>query len=257
MTNRTRPVKTTKTSLALLREIRDSDGATLTALSDRLDLAKSTVHNHLVTLTDEGFLVREGDIYHVGLKFMAYGEHARARNDVYQAARERVYELATQTNNEVDFIVEENGQVYTLEYAIGEAGRVASSDASPFRAGNNFHMHNCASGKAILAEFSEERVREVIDRWGLPATTEQTITDEETLFAELAAVRERGYAFNDEELLDGYRSIGAAVTDPEGDVVGAFTVGGPTYRMAVDGQVRADTVELLFATVEDLETELF
>ncbi|GAB3670058.1 IclR family transcriptional regulator [Halopiger thermotolerans] len=256
--SRSRPVKTTKTSFAIVRAIRDGDGdgATLNELADRLGLAKSTVHNHLHTLVDEGFLVREGDTYHVGLEFLPFGEHARHRNPLYAPARRRVYSLAEQTGNEADFIVEENGRAYSLEYAISESTR-GVSESSPFRAGNRFHMHNCASGKAMLAAMSEDRVRSIVDRWGLPATTEQTITDESELFEELEAIRRRGYAVNDEELIEGYRSIGAAITGPDGDVFGAFTVGGPTYRMAVDDEATESIGRLLLDEVDALQADAF
>ncbi|MFD1562716.1 IclR family transcriptional regulator [Haloarchaeobius amylolyticus] len=252
-----RPVKTTKTSLTVVREIHDSNGATLSELADRLEPAKSTLYNHLHTLVDEGFLVRDGDTYHVGLQFLPFGEHARERNPLYAPARRRVYTLAEKTGNEADFIVEENGRAYSLEYAIGESTRGRLSESSPFRAGNRFYMHNCSSGKAMLASMAESRVRAIVDRWGLPATTDQTITDESTLFDELETIRRRGYATNEEELLEGYRSIGAAVTNPDGAVIGAFSVGGPTYRMAVDESTTDEIVQLLLDEIESLTAELF
>ncbi|AGB33354.1 IclR family transcriptional regulator [Natrinema pellirubrum DSM 15624] len=255
--DRPRPVKTTQTSLALVRAVRESDGATLSELADRLELAKSTVHNHLHTLVDEGFLVRDGDTFHVGLQFLAFGEHARGRNPLYATARRHVYSLAETTGHEADFIVEENGRAYSLEYAIGESSRRSLSESSPFRAGNRFYMHNCASGKALLASMSESRVGEILERWGLPATTDQTITDEAELFDELEAIRRRGYAVNDEELIDGYRSIGAAVTDPDGEVLGAFSVGGPTYRMATDESTAEELAQLLRDEIGSLESTLF
>ncbi|QCS44865.1 IclR family transcriptional regulator [Natrinema versiforme] len=255
--DRPRPVKTTKASIALVRAVHDSDGATLSELADRLEMAKSTVHNHLHTLVDEGFLVRDGDTYHVGLQFLPFGEHARTRHPLYTTARQRVYALAEQTGNEADFIVEENGRAYSLEYAIGESSRGGLPESSPFRAGNRFHMHNCASGKAMLASMPESRVREIIDRWGLPATTDHTITEESVLFDELEAIRDRGYATNDEELIDGYRSIGASVTSPDGEVVGAFSIGGPTYRMAVDESTTEEIAQLLGDEIDALEAALF
>ncbi|WP_408959763.1 IclR family transcriptional regulator [Natrinema sp. 74] len=258
MTNdRPRPVKTTKTSLALVRAVYDDDGATLSELADRLDLAKSTVHNHLHTLVDEGFLVRDEDTYHVGLEFLPFGEHARERNPQYATARRRVHTLAERSGHEADFIVEEHGRAYSLEYAIGESNHRGLSESGPFRAGNRFHMHNCASGKAMLASMSDSRVRDIIDRWGLPATTDRTITDESTLYDELEAVQRRGYAINDEELIDGYRSVGASVMSPDGEVVGAFSIGGPTYRLGIDESTTEEIGQVLLDEVGSLESELF
>lgn len=257
MTSKTRPVKTTKTSFSILREIRDNDGLTLTDLASRLGLAKSTVHNHLATLTEDGFLTREENTYHISLRFMAYGEHARTRKDVYTAARAYVYDLAKRTNKEVDFIVPENGQVYTLEYALGEMSPSRSPNLSPLQAGNTFHMHNCASGKAILSEYPHERVKEIIDQWGLPATTEQTITDEDALFAELDTIRERGYAINNEELIEGFHAIGAVILDAAETVVGAITIGSPTYWMSDDELLQENTIHQLRETIAALEADCF
>ncbi len=57
------------------------------------------------------------------------------------------------------------------------------------------------SAKAILSAFPDERVRDIVDRHGLPAKTPQTITDPDALFEELATIRERGFALNREEIV--------------------------------------------------------
>lgn len=43
-----------------------------------------------------------------------------------------------------------------------------------------------------------------------------TITDREVLFSELGQTRERGYAYNDEEEIRGFRAINASIKDPSG-----------------------------------------
>lgn len=73
----------------------------------------------------------------------------------------------------------------------------------------------------------------------------------------LETIRDRGYATNDEELIDGYRSIGAAITRSSGDVVGAFSIGGPTYRMATDESTTEEIAQLLSAEISSLESTLF
>lgn len=249
-----RPVKTTKTSLAVVRAVRESNGATLSALADRLGLAKSTVLNHVTTLCEEGFLVREGDTYHVGLAFMGFGEHARTREKRYAVARRLVYELAERTAHEADFIVEENGWAYSLEYAIGES-TATPQDGSPFHAGNRFPLHACASGKAMLGAMSDDRVDAVLDGRELTAETERTITDREGLDRELARIRKRGYAVNDEELIPGYRSVGVAVPTDDGGVFGAFSVGGPAYRLSLDGETMGETVDALRDAVASLRRD--
>jgi DNA-binding IclR family transcriptional regulator len=96
--------------------------------------------------------------------------------------------------------------------------------------GTYYYMHTTASGKALLAERSEKYVHDVLDRWGLPAQTNNTITDRAELLREVDEIRQRGYATTDEEFTEGNRSIAMAVTGPDGDPIGSLAITGPTYR---------------------------
>ncbi|WP_343067776.1 IclR family transcriptional regulator [Halobellus ruber] len=97
--------------------------------------------------------------------------------------------------------------------------------------GHRVHLHSTALGKAILAELPRERVEEIIDQHGLPATTENNITEREELFDRLDQIREQGVAFDDEERLPGLRCVARAVTDNNCEVHGAISVSGPSSRM--------------------------
>jgi DNA-binding IclR family transcriptional regulator len=85
-------------------------------------------------------------------------------------------------------------------------------------------------GKAILAHFPEKRVRDILDRHGLPKITEHTVDDEETLFEELEQIRQQGYARDLEERVRGMRCVAAPILR-DGEVLGAVSVSGPASRM--------------------------
>jgi DNA-binding IclR family transcriptional regulator len=95
-------------------------------------------------------------------------------------------------------------------------------------------LHATALGKAMLAEFSEERVQAIVDRHGLEPVTANTITDEKELFESLADVRERGYALDRGEHHEEIRSVAAPVTDRKGTVEGAVSISAPASRMKGD-----------------------
>lgn len=255
--NGTRPVQTTQTSIRIVREIKERDGATLTDLAEALELAKSTVHNHLATLTDEGLLVKQNQEYHVGLQFLEFGEYARNRRDLYTPAQAQAYRLAEVTNEEVNFSVTENGFMYPIEYVMGDTDPQDLTLGSKFlKVGNRFPMHCSASGKAVLAELPEEEVERIVDERGLPAATENTITEPEELFTELEGIRDRGYATNDEELQTGFRSIAAPVKLPDRTVIGGLAIGGPAYRIDLDESSLSRYVEVLQDSIRTLEDEI-
>jgi DNA-binding IclR family transcriptional regulator len=255
--NQARPVKTTLTSLRIVSEVKRRNGATLADLTDALDPAKSTIHNHLATLTDEGLLVRDGNEYDVGLRFLEFGKYARNRQAFYAIGEREAYRLAEATNEEANFSVVENGYMYPLEYVMGNSDPTDPTIGSQFlKVGSKFHMHNSASGKAVLAEYPAERVERIVDTTGLPATTENTITDREALHRELDVIREQEYSVNDEELQAGFRSIASSVTVPDGTVIGGLAIGGPSYRFDLDSSSLGSYVDMLQESVETVEKEI-
>ena len=68
----------------------------------------------------------------------------------------------------------------------------------------------------------------------LPRYTEHTVTDPDDLRAELAGVRERGWAEAVDELEVGLAAVAAPVYDAHGDVVASMSVSGPTFRLPED-----------------------
>jgi DNA-binding IclR family transcriptional regulator len=223
------PVKATRRSLDIVETLRAMDGARLTEVADRLDLPNSTVHNHLSTLMERDYVHKDGNVYRVSLRFLELGEYARDRRKIYQLAKPEIEELAADTGEVANLLVEENGLGVYLWTSEGK--NAVPLDIHP---GKHVHLHTTALGKCILAHLSDKRVEEIAEERGLPARTDSTISDTETLFDELEAVREQGYAVDDEERVSGMRCIGTAVKSESGNVIGAISVSGPVSAMPTD-----------------------
>ena len=82
-----------------------------------------------------------------------------------------------------------------------------------------------AVGKAILSQFSDDQVRERIDTFGLKPFTPKAITDVDTYIAELAEVRKKGYAFDDEEYMTGVKAVGTSLKNARGLPMAIWVVG--------------------------------
>jgi len=243
-------VTATKTSLQIVEALKRLDGAGVTAVAKDLDMAKSTVHNHLRTLEDEGYVTNEGNIYRVGLRFLELGEYKRNRMAIYEKARPEVTSLAEKTGEMANAAVEEHGEGVYITRAEGTEAVTVDTYA-----GKRVKLHCTALGKTILAELPEERVDNIVDTHGLPARTENTITDREELKAELAEIRERGYAYDREERLSGLRCVAAPVVPEDGDLVAALSVSGPTTRIKGD-LFHKDIPELLRSAANVIEINL-
>jgi DNA-binding IclR family transcriptional regulator len=243
-------IQTTVRVFTILDALKELEGAGITEIGAHTGLANSTIHRHLSTLCEMGYVVKEGDTYHVGLRFLDIGEFARTRKQVYQLAEPKVEELAAQTEERCQIVGEEHGRGIYVHLASGP--NAVHTDS---RVGKTLALHATSVGKSIMAELPAERVDDIIDRHGLEPVTEHTITDVDEFKAELDRIRERGYAFNDEGNIAGLRSVGAPVFDADGSVVGALSISGPSHRLKGDWY-RHDIPDMLLGAANEIELNL-
>lgn len=244
-----RRVKTADTLFEIVDALRAMDGATLAELAAELDFAKSTLHSHLATLESNEYVVRTGDEYELGLKFLDHGMFAKNGRAIARVGKPILEELAEETGEVAWIIVEEHGRAVYLEKAMGE--KAVQTHAS---VGGRAQLHHLATGKVIMAHLSEERIDEIIDRHGLPERTPHTITDPDELRTELERIREEGVALNDRETVNGLRAIGAPVLGEE-TVYGAICVSGPATRLTVE-RCHEEIEPLLLEATNELELKL-
>lgn len=249
----TNPVHATETTLSILEAVAEAGRSRTTELADRVGVSKGTVHKHASTLVHHGYLHRRDDWYYPGLKLLNLGETARTRFPCYNRLEAAVRELHERTEEDVDFVVEEQGRVYTVRESYHKyEKRPDSSTGYRAHLGDQYYMHSVASGKALLSTYDRETVTAILERWGLPELTPNTITERDRLFEELAAVAERGYAIGDEEFQEGLRSVSRPVRLPDGTAFGALSVSGPAYRLT-DALIEEEILAAHAAVLEDLE----
>ena len=96
-------------------------------------------------------------------------------------------------------------------------------------------------GKALLAFQSEERLREVLPSVKYNQFTPNTITDAERLLAELAVVRTRGYALDNEEHEPGISCVAFPIFDLYGEPIDAISATSTTRELngKIDAYVEA------------------
>jgi DNA-binding IclR family transcriptional regulator len=252
--NASRPVQATTTSLRILEFVRERGGARLTDVARELDIGYSTAHNHLATLHDEEWLVRDGDVYRIALKFLHYGRSARRGTPHFQLVRRYTNELSKETNLEVEFLVEEHGRIISLIDITNNTPGYSNVDDDWEGVGIFYYMTNTASGKAMLAELPDERTEAILDKWGLPEQTPYSVTDRDVLYEQLAAVAANGYATAHQEVHEGFENAAVVVNDPDGGIFGAISIGWPSYLF--DEGLDQSLVDRLKATKRDLEAEL-
>ena len=216
----------TETSFAIVELLRDRAGASITTLAEETGRSKSTVHNHLQTLRGMGYVVREDGSYYLGLGFLDLGNAARERWNLYEIAKPEMDDLVGAVGERAQLMVAERGKGVYIYQTKADAGIQTDSHI-----GATVDLHATAVGKSYLAHLPPSAVAPIRERIDLDARTDRTITDWDALEAEFETIRERGYAFNDEERLVGMQAVGAPILNDDGEALAAISVSGPTTRM--------------------------
>jgi DNA-binding IclR family transcriptional regulator len=219
------PVKATARTLEIIEALKQIECAGVTELAEQLDTSKSVIHNHLSTLEEHDYVIKSEEGYSLGLRFLEMGGYRRNRMTLYRMGKPEVDALAEETGELANIAVEEHGQCVYLYRSRG-----SQSVHLDIHAGERASMNITALGKSILAFMDESRVEQIIGERPLPATTQYSITDPEKLREELKVTRERGYAIDNEERLEGLRCVSAPIRQ-NGNVLGAISISAPTNRL--------------------------
>lgn len=232
MTDATQPrtLSTVEKSWDVVDALIELGGAGVTELATHLGLSKGAIYTHLATLRSRDLVVKQGNTYRLALHFLNIGEFVKRRQPIYHAGKAELDVLAGETGEFAHLVVEEYGRGIFVYQVAGEKGIAEEYMMDKYE--ERSYLHQSSAGKAILAHLPEMRVDDIIDRYGLPAKTQKTITDEQELRAELEEIRSQGYALNSEETIRGALAIGVPILGEGGTVFGAVSVSCPTSRFS-------------------------
>jgi DNA-binding IclR family transcriptional regulator len=239
-----RPVASVARALALLDELGAApDGLGVNELARRIGVNASTASRLLATL-EAGRMVERapGGPYRLGLRLVALADGVLARLDVRELARPRLRALAAATGETATLSVPGSFEAVTVDFVAAE-----SSVVSVARLGRPSAGHATAVGKVVLA-FGAAPAGPSADH--LTRFTERTIVDPDALEAEIALVRERGWAEAAGEREPDLNALAAPVFGRSGELAAVLGLQGPAARLT-----DARRAEVL-PTVRDAAVEL-
>jgi DNA-binding IclR family transcriptional regulator len=215
--------------VAILEELADGAGKFGdVALAEKLGLHKSTVHRLLAALQRNGFVEREPGCtkYGLGLRVFELGMAAASRLEILERAKPYLTELVKMSGETAHL-----GLLRQREVVSVVSVESLHSVRIPATVGRRIPLHCTSQGKAILAALPPDRVARHLKDYEFHRHTVNTIVSEHRFLAELAMVADRGYAVDNEEFEEGLRCIAAPVRDQSGNVAGAVSIAGPTFRV--------------------------
>jgi IclR family acetate operon transcriptional repressor len=212
-------------AFALLEHMAAAGGdVALSELAARSGLPLPTIHRIVRTLVSSGY-VRQlpSRRYALGPRLIGLGESASRMLGAW--ARPHLTELVEQVGETANMATLDGDEVvYVAQVPSRHSMRMFTE------VGRRVSVHSTGVGKALLAQLPPNRVAELLDRAGMPAETQHTITDPDTLAEELERIRTQGYAVDDGEQEVGVRCV--AVPVPDGPSMTAVSVSGPEARVS-------------------------
>ncbi|MBD3671784.1 MAG: IclR family transcriptional regulator [Gammaproteobacteria bacterium] len=202
------------------------DPVSLKYLSAETGLHPSTAFRILASLGEHGMVERTPQgLYVLGTTLGQLGRRVHSNQDVKVAARETMDWLRDELGETINLTIRQDDEVVYIERSLSprmmRVEQVIGSKAP---------LHVTAVGKLFLAEEGEDGIRAYARRTGLPAYTDNTLTDEESLVEEGVHCRKNGYALDNQEAEIGVGCIGALIYGEGGVPIGGLSISAPIER---------------------------
>jgi IclR family transcriptional regulator, acetate operon repressor len=190
-------------AFSLLEALKTAGDAGLTALASGSGLPKATTHRLLEQLIELGAVERTAGRYRMGPRMFQLGQAWEPHPGLLTAAREPIRRLARATGTTVGVCVLSEGRTLVVAAVPGEIDELV-----PMRPGRTLPL-STAAGKVLVASANPQN-----PLGPFPATWRR----------EAAEIRDRGAAFDNEELISGVCCTAVPLHGSTGRTVAALCV---------------------------------
>jgi len=219
----------------------------ITAISQHVNLHKSTVHRILGTLIQLGYIRQNprNSHYELTVKLFELGSSAIKHSDLVTLAHPYLESLRDISGEVVHLVLPDQHDIIYVD-------KVESTQTLRMHSfiGRRSPMYCTAVGKAILATRTDEQIKAFWESITPEARTPKTLTNFSDFEEEIIRIRRFGFAYDNEEHEIGIRCIAFGIRNYAGDTIGAISISGPVQRMT------DDHIATLIPTLEMVKYEL-
>jgi PcaR/PcaU/PobR family beta-ketoadipate pathway transcriptional regulator len=210
-------------------------------------LNRATCYRFCQTLRQLGYLEELGDRrFRPGLKAVSLAHSALSSRELPELALPYLRRLREEINETVNMgLLDDTEVVYVA--------RVLSDHLISLRlyVGSRLPAYASSLGRSILAFLPEDEAAAIIGRSELKQLTGHTIVNRKRLLSELALIRERGYALNDQEIANGLRGVAAPVLNEAGRPIAAINISIP-HPLKGPEEIQDELAPKVMATAREI-----
>jgi len=222
------------------------DGLAFTDLARAQAIPKSSLHALLTVLTDRGYVELDPNrrTYGLGIKAWEVGQAWRAQQTIVRKALPVMERVVAAINETVQLAVLDGIEnVYLAKVDCSHPVRLQSE------VGKRLYAHATGLGKALLAALADDELAGRYRDRPFPHVDSAPIQTFPDLLAELAGVRARGFAVDDQEYTPGLRCVAVPVHDADHQVVAALSAAIPLMR-ATESQLEVALRAIAAASID-------
>ena len=218
-------------------------------LSMQLGFHKSTTHRLVTSLQYMGYIRQDEESlkYALSLKFLEIGSKILEQTNIASLIHPSLKKLSERTGETVHLVRREGTEAVYID----KVESTVSSIRMVSRVGSRVPLYCSGVGKALLAELPDPEIEDIWNSSEIISLTPYTVTRLSDLMDRIRAVREAGFAMDDEE---GVRCIAVSIPDYHKEPVYALSISAPVSRMTDARIAELSTDVLTFK--KDLEKTL-
>lgn len=201
----------------------------MTQISEKVGINKSTVHRLLATLERNRFVERNPvtGIYKPGVRLLQMAFLTLEHNDLRRLAAPFLKQLCDMYSENVNLSILDDTEVVYID--IVESTQRVKLAASP---GQRLPAFCTASGKAIMAFMPSDKVYRILDG-GMTKFTNYTITLQDEFIKNIKLAKDRGFAFSEQEFEEGINAVAAPIIGKNDEPIASVSIAGPAYRLTL------------------------
>ena len=196
-------------------------------LTAMLGIDRSSAFRLANTLKRRGYLANPsaGRDYLLGPSVWRLSRQYDWSKMLVRVANEPLKALAAETNETAHLAVREGNRALFIDHVT--SSHVISISG---QTGELVPLYCTSHGKALLSDFEERDLMDLFGAKPLKAYTSHTSASIRALAAQCKGIRERGFATDESEYLEGVRCLAAPIRDRDGAVIASIGISAPAAR---------------------------
>ena len=211
-------------------------GCGIGELAKNLSLSKSTIHRIITTLKFKEYVTqdKENDKYQLGIKVLNLSSSVINSMDLIHIARPYIHEFANKVDEVIHLCIPDESYsniIYVDKVSSENTSRTITMSS---KIGKKAPIYCTASGKLLLSQFPDDKIKDLLKSTNFVKYTQNTITDIDIFLDEIHTIRKNQFSVDNVEYDTGVICIAVPIFNRTNKIVAAISLSSVTIFNTID-----------------------